>query len=515
MRFYTYITVFIAGFVTLGVELAAARLLGNVYGTSNFVWATIIGLILLYLSAGYFIGGRWADRSPHAHTFYTILAWGAFSVGLIPVVAQPLLRWAADAVLALNAPVAGGAFVTTLLLFSIPITLLGCVTPFATRLLIQDVHQAGQVSGRISAVSTTGSLLGTFLPVMVLIPAIGTRLTYLLLATLLLLFALGGLLVHHRRRFWWHLGLLPLLMVFGWWASSGSLKPTAGLLYEHESSYNLIQVVEHDQSRYLLLNEGQGIHSLYNPNGLQTNGTWDYFLCAPFFNAAPVLPSSVDSLAIVGLAAGTIAKQYTQVYGAIPIDGIEIDPEIVAVGQKYFALNEPNLNVMIGDARWELTHSPRQYAVIGIDAYRLPYIPWQLTTVEFFQAAQDHLTVNGSLVINVGRTPTDRRLIAALYTTLRQIFPSVHVMDVAGTFNSILVATQQPSSPQNLQANLQALPADANPLLRNALQLAVASLQPEPAAGLIFTDDRAPIEQLTNAIVLQYLLGDGLKMLTE
>ena len=173
-------TVFVAGMVSLGVEIAASRLLGNVFGTSNLVWANIIGLILLYLTVGYFIGGRWADKSPHEKTFYQIVCWAAFTVGLIPFFARPILLFAAQGVERLNAPVAGGSFLATLLLFIVPVTLLASRRlPFVFRRTTSI--KSATLPGRIYAISTLGSLVGTFLPVLVLIPTLGTNRTYLFL----------------------------------------------------------------------------------------------------------------------------------------------------------------------------------------------------------------------------------------------------------------------------------------------------------------------------------------------
>jgi len=168
------LAVFVSGMTTLGVELTASRLLGNVFGTSNIVWANIIGLILVYLTAGYFIGGRWADRSPFSGTFYRLLAWGAFFAGIVPLVARPVLRLAASSVESLDTTVMLGSFLGVLVLFSVPVTLLGCVSPFAIRLALRQTDQAGTVSGKLYAISTLGSILGTFLPVLWLIPTIGT-----------------------------------------------------------------------------------------------------------------------------------------------------------------------------------------------------------------------------------------------------------------------------------------------------------------------------------------------------
>jgi spermidine synthase len=223
----------------------------------------------------------------------------------------------------------------------------------------------------------------------------------------------------------------------------------------------------------------------------------------------------VASLGLVGLAAGTIARQYTAAFGPIPIDGIEIDPAIVAVGRQYFDMNEPNLNVIIQDGRWAMDHSTQRYSVIGVDAYRLPYIPWNLTTREFFQAVRAHLSHDGVLVINVGRTFDDRRLVEAMAGTLESVFPSVYVVDVPDTFNSILYATVQPTQRANLAANLGALDAGAPAVLRDSLARAVANLQPTPQSSTVFTDDLAPVEQLTNSIVIHFVLEGGFSQLQQ
>ncbi|MBP7692647.1 MAG: fused MFS/spermidine synthase [Anaerolineales bacterium] len=511
-RPYLLLTVFTAGLTTLAVELSASRLLGNIFGTSNLVWANVIGLILLYLAAGYFIGGRWADRSPHPRTFYSLLVAAAFLSGLVPLVARPVLRFAAEAMATLDAAVAGGSFLAVLILFSAPVTLLGCASPFAIRLAITDPAQAGQVSGRIYAISTLGSLVGTFAPVLVFIPWIGTTRTFLFFAGLLFAVAWGGLWQADRRRALWALLLPAVVAVSAWLSLSGSLRPVEGLLPESEveSEYNFIQVIQRGDTRYLLLNEGQGLHSVYNPHQLETFGTWDYFLAAPFFNDPP---APVESLAVVGLAAGTIPKQFTAVYGPLPIDGFEIDGAIVETGRRFFAMTEPNLNVFVQDGRWGLAHSPRRYSVISVDAYRLPYIPWHLTTKEFFQEARAHLTDTGVLVINVGRTFTDRRLVDALAGTLRAVFPSVHAVDVPNSFNTILYATVQPTRAETLLLNRARLPAAAHPLLRSVLDRAAQNQQPDPASDIVYTDDWAPIEQVTNALVIDFFLAGQVEQL--
>jgi len=282
------------------------------------------------------------------------------------------------------------------------------------------------------------------------------------------------------------------------------------MIFQRESAYNYIQVARWGSANVLLLNEGQGIHSMYypeQPDYIRTNGTWDYFLVAPFFNAPPYTVDDVDSLVMIGLAGGTTPKQYTRVFGPIPIDGMEIDPEIVAVGREYFGMDEPNLNVIVQDGRFALAASDKTYDVAAIDAYRLPYIPWNLSTVEFFQDVHDHLSTDGVVAINVGRTVEDRRLIEAFAATLGQVFASVHVMDVAGSCNSIMVATVQPTTPENLIANLALLPEGAHPLLRETLAKGYAQIRPTPSGGTVFTDDRAAVEQMTDVLLVSFVLS--------
>lgn len=270
MRKYLYFTVFVSGMTTMAAEFGASRLLGNIFGTSNPVWAVIIGLILVYLTAGYFLGGRWADRSPHPRTMYAILSWGAFTLGFVPYIATPVLRLAANAFDSLQIGILAGAFVGVLVLFTVPVTLFGMISPFAIRLTMNDAGKAGNVSGTIYGISTIGSFIGTFLPTLLLIPTIGTTRTFLVFSLVLLFVALAGLGLTVGRRavfmYLWMVLALVLLAIFG---GRGGIKRSNGQIYETESAYNYIQVVEFNGTRYLRLNEGQGIHSEYNPQTLE------------------------------------------------------------------------------------------------------------------------------------------------------------------------------------------------------------------------------------------------------
>lgn len=507
-RHTLHLLVFAAGFTSLGVELAASRLLDPWFGNSILVWASLIGLILAYLALGYWLGGRLADRGPQPHLLYTIVAAAAALVGLTPLIARPVLRVAAGAFVAYDAATLAGSFAATLALFSLPVILLGMVSPFAIRLLVAGAEDAGRVAGRVFALSTLGSILGVFLPVLLLIPNLGTRRTFLTMALALLAPAVIALARCRRARalFFALIWIVLLLLTL---RPSGAIHPEATVLFETESRYNYIQVVQNGDEIVLKLNEGAGVHSVYRPGGGLTDGIWDYFLLAPFFAPAPVRPADVGSLLMIGLAAGATPKLYTAAYGPIPIDGVELDPAIIAAGRRYFAMTEPNLTAVAQDGRYFLSHRAGTYDVIAIDAYRPPYIPFHLTTAEFFQLVRDHLAPNGVVAVNAARAPGDDALIDALAATLSAIFPAVFILDEPAPpgmlGNSLIVATNRPATLADFLANSADL---SEPLLAKVARRARPHARIAPAHGPILTDDKAPIEQIIHGIVARYLLGD-------
>ncbi len=517
MKKYLYFTVLVAGMTTLAAELAASRLIGNVFGTSNLVWASIIGLILIYLTVGYFLGGRWADRQPEAPAMYRILAWGAFTLGVVPYVANPVLQLAAKAFEGLDVAVLFGSFAAVLVLFSVPVTLLGTISPFAIRLSLEDPTTSGMTAGRIYGISTLGSFIGTFIPVLLTIPTIGTRNTFLVFSLILLVVALVGLgRFGGRSLLIKHLWMPIVLLLLAALSTGQTLKNSTGQVYETESAYNYIQVQQVNGLTLLRLNDGEGVHSVYSPDTLNYGGPWAEFLVGPYFyqNATP---AQVRRIAIVGLAAGTTARQATAVYGPIPIDGFELDPRIIEIGAKYFDENLSNLSIHIGDGRWNLEQSPNQYDIIAVDAYRPPYIPPHMTTREFYQICYEHLTNMGVLTINVGSVPGDRRLIDGLATTMATVFPSIYVMDIPGTLNSMIFATRQPTTAASFAANLARFSqrSDIHPLLLATMQSTFANLKPDYDITQVFTDDRAPIEWIVNDMVIRFALGGQLEGLQQ
>jgi hypothetical protein len=259
-----------------------------------------------------------------------------------------------------------------------------------------------------------------------------------------------------------------------------------------------------------VLNEGHAIHSIYDDGMLLTEGPWDYFMVAPLF-VQDRHPAKIDSAMLIGLAGGTVARQLTAAYGPIPIDGVEIDPEVATVGRKYFALDQlTNLNIIVEDGRWVLRTSDQHYDLIGIDAYRQPYIPFQLTSREFFQEVSDHLNPNGVAVVNAGRTTTDFRLVDAISSTMRAVFQHVYVIDVDRYTNSIIVGTNGPASIATFAANLASVPGDSPIRPVGEWSLATGNMREVFPGGPVFTDDLAPVE-----FVIDQMLIDAAREVTQ
>jgi predicted membrane-bound spermidine synthase len=493
-----YLAVFVGGVSSIGIEITASRLIAPYFGSSTIIWATVIGLTLLYLSLGYYIGGKLADRYPSERFFYSTFVVSALGTAIIPILSRPILNASLSAFNNLNVGAFYGALIGILVLFIVPITVLGCVSPLALRLRLRGVEEVGGTAGALYALSTVGSIVGSFLPVIVLTPYLGTRWTFYIFAIALGLMGLIGLLRgRNLRSIGTTVAVLVLVLALALFGPNGNLRQAeAGqLLYEGESEYNYIQVVRNGDEVGLVLNDGHAIHSIYNPNQLLTEGPWDYFMMGPFFNLNQQ-PADVRSLALIGLA--------------VQIDGVEIDPEIVKIGREYFNMNEPNLNVIVEDGRYFLRTTTKTYDVIGVDAYRQPYIPFQLTTKEFFQESADHLNDNGVMILNAGRFGTDYRLVNAVASTMRAVFPNVYLIDVGRFSNTMVIATKKPTQIANYAANIAKLPQGSPLRTIGDLSLSTGNVREWTGNDMVFTDDHAPIE-----FVIDRLIVDAARKETE
>ena len=496
--------VFVSGMASLGVEFGASRLLAPYFGTSLYVWGVLIGLVLVYLSVGYVVGGRLADRYPSDAVLYQITAWAGLWIGLIPLVSYPILLASQQGFKDLSVGLVLGTLLAVVLMFAAPVILLGCVSPFAIRLLLKDVATGGNTAGRVYALSTAGSILGTFLPVFWFIPTYGTRPTLEGFGLVLVAVSVAGL--WPRRRLY---AAFVVAVLLAWILLPAGIKPPqiGRLIYEKDSAYNYIQVVQDGSRTDLILNEGQAIHSIYDSQGLLTGGPWDYMVIADAFRPAQSSEARPQKVAILGLAGGTAARQYTAAFGpGVRITGVEIDPAIISVAHRYFHLDEPNVDVVNADARYWLDTQAGRYDVVVLDAYQQPYIPFHLTTKEFFSQVRDHLDPGGVAVVNAGRTEKDYRLVAALASTMAAVYPSVFLVDVPSFTNTLIYASTQPVTVADVEHNLGLY---AEPLAAQVASSAAGqgALRVSPYRGQVFTDDLAPVERLIDEIIFSYATG--------
>jgi spermidine synthase len=489
--------VFVVGTGSLGAEIAAVRLLAPYFGASTIVWANTIGVVLVALSVGYWLGGRLADRHPHMRALCLLSLVAAALLALVPFAADPLLDVAVDALDQISAGAFIGSLLAVLVLVAVPVLLLGAVSPYAIRLAVSTVEEAGTVAGRLYALSTAGSLVGTLVSALLFIPLLGTRRTFLIFALAISLVAVLGL--RPVRRY----AVAPAVIAALIALPVGTLKAKTDLgrvIAEKETPYQYARVIEaRDGTRYLELNEGQAQHSVYKPRTVLTGDVWDGPLVLPFTG----LDRPPRRIAILGNAAGTTARAYGRFFPATRVDGVEIDAELSDLGRRYFDMRNPRLRLYHEDARPFLRRTEARYDVIMVDAYRQPYIPFYLTTREFFELCRDRLIPGGVLIVNAGHPEDQDDLERVLTATIGKVLHSV-LRDPIEPTNTLIVASDRPVSSSRLRAARSSLPAG----LRPTAAAAAARLERPLRGGSVYTDDKAPVEWLIDKSIVDYAAGE-------
>ncbi|MBW3536132.1 MAG: fused MFS/spermidine synthase, partial [Gemmatimonadetes bacterium] len=464
------LTVFVVGTGSLGAEITVARLMAPYFGDSTLVWANIIGVVLLALSLGYWLGGRLADRNPTSQGMYTLVLVAAVLLAAIPFVADPILGVAVGALDSVEAGAFAGSLLGVLALVAVPVMLLGAIAPYAVRLGVERVEESGGVAGRLYALSTVGSLAGNFLASLALIPFVGTTRAFLFFAFIIAVIGVWGL---ARAPF----VLVPAGLVLLAAVPVGTVKAAtpagAEVIWEAQTPYQYARVIEFQEGeRWLELNEGQAIHSIYKPGTVLTDDIWDEYLVAPF----TVLERPPRRIAILGNAAGTVSRAYEELFPRTSIDGVEIDGELTEVGRELFDMSNPRLTTHTADARPWLAATQQRYDAIFVDAYRQPYIPFYLTTREFFALAREKLNPGGVVVVNVGHPEGYDDLEAVLGRTMAEVFPTV-MRDPAEDANTLLIGTtDRGAGPPRLRAAIPSLPEQIRPRAREAAARLAARL---------------------------------------
>jgi spermidine synthase len=461
----------------MSLEFAASRLYAPYFGNSIYVWGSLISLVMVALSGGYALGGWLADRSSSdTGLFALILASGLYQLVVVFAAYAILIRlW--------QMPEFSGTGIATLILFVPPTLALATASPFVIRLLAREGH-VGTIAGKVCALSTAGSVAGILATSLLLVPRLGTRTTLELLCALSILLGAAGLAVSKRVG---TLGLLPLVVVL----FVPKTKLSQPYVWRAESVYNSVSVVKTHGLKMLILNSPRYVQTIQ-----KESGDWGGYYYENFALGPLIVPA--QRLLVMGLGAGGSIISTRVTAPQIQIDAVEIDPKVVEAAVRYFGLpaSDKNLRVHVADARPWLAHDTQRYDFVHVDLYQGgPYIPFYLTTVEFFRSVRQHMTDGGLLMMNVLDAAQQHELLYAIGATLKQVFPTV--MALPGQGNTIVFAF---SAPRTLASVRQALsnytgPEEVQTLARSAAN-SMVDLQ-IPAGTQFLTDDRAPIEAMT------------------
>lgn len=489
------VTTFTIGFCVVGMELVSSRLLAPAFGTSIFVWSSIIGIVLLGLSVGYYFGGMLADKKPHLSVLTgLVLAAGAYFL-FIPTLNEVIVNFTNSIIYSNFQSEIGfylSVFAAGLIIFGLPIILLGMTSPMIVKMYSMQTNAVGESAGVVFAVSTVGSILGTILPTLLFMPKFGTRNTIFGFAVILIVL---GLVNFSLKK------VIAVILVVAASYSASFLpanKFPYKVLAQTESLYHHIKVVEDDsQNRYLVFNEALSAESVYKPNSILTGSFYDYYSFLPYKFLASAKPVKV---LLLGVAGATIPRQYNHFFGdQVEIDAVEIDKKVIEVAREYFDLDALRLNLIIEDGRKFLSETKNKYDIIIVDVFQNElYIPWTFTTQEFWKLAKERLTNAGLVAINVHSSNNKTDLLKYIANTQAFVFNHVYFSDFKKGlgFSYMITASQQPVSFEFSQYNgaLKGLYTD----LKNTSEV---EFNPKEK---ILTDDWSPIEQLFEHSVSVY-----------
>lgn len=533
-RSYLYITEFFAGMGVMAVELGASRLMAPYFSSSQIVWTIIISTIMIAMALGNLYGGRTADRDGNPDRLYLRILIASVWIAAIPVLGKYVIL-AVSAALIFT--VSGNllviaAFAACMLIFVFPCFLLGTVTPSLVKFAVNRLDDSGSTVGRLNAFNTVGSILGTFLPTFVTIPAVGTAVSFLIFSGILLVLALIYFAAGRVRRKSCAAALLLFLLCtavgndgsFAFWEK--------GLAYEGESIYNYLQVKEDEHTAVLSTNVLFGVQSILRKDEALTGMYYDYAMAAPIMaglrraeensglspedgagageggaaseeqqaGQPAVMQRKVTgketdglTLLVLGMGTGTYARQCSRYFEDMEITGVEIDQKITELARTYFDLEE-SIPVVTYDGRAYLQADRGQYDVIMVDAYQDITIPFQMSSLEFFRIVEEHLKPGGVMIVNMNlRSGSEGSINQYLADTIANVFPYVYTADVPGNTNRELFASRAAFDREAFSSYLAARgPGE----LREVMTAAAAGLVPYERGDYLLTDDRAPVELL-------------------
>ncbi len=496
-KIFLYLTEFFAGMSVMAVELGASRLLAPYFSSSQIVWTIIIGTIMIAMALGNIYGGRSADKNPNPDKLYTRIIIAAIWIALIPVVGRYIiLLISALLIFAVNSNfliIAG--FAACMVIFVFPLFLLGTVTPSLVKFTVDNLDDNGKLVGNLNASNTIGSIIGTFVPTFISIPAVGTSITFLIFAGILLTLAVvyfvSGKISNFLKAPKLPISIFIFLVCvllghnnsFAFWQND--------LTYEGESIYNYLQVYEDDREVVFSTNVLFGVQSVYMKEKGLTGFYYDYAMAAPFMTG--INEKDGINILILGNGTGTYATQCKRYFDNVDITGVEIDQKITDLAIEYFELPE-DVEVVTYDGRAYLNAIDEKYDVIMVDAYQDITIPFQMSSVEFFTLVKDHLKDDGVMVVNMNMRGKDSEddICHHLSDTISTVFSERYTVN-SGSTNRELFASNNPQMLEVFAKNVEMEDDAALILMMNRVTDQITVYEP---GEHLMTDDKAPVELL-------------------
>ncbi len=497
-KLYLYMTEFFAGMAVMAVELGASRLLAPYFSSSQIVWTIIIGTIMIAMALGNIYGGRTADKNPNPDTLYKRILIASIWIAAIPVVGKYIIIGISGLLIftVSNNFLVIAAFAACMIIFVFPLFLLGTVTPSLVKYSVDSLDDNGKTVGNLGAFNTIGSIIGTFLPTFVTIPAVGTAVTFLIFAGVLFLLAVIYFISTKSKKGKLVVGAVAFLLCSVLGTTSGFAFWENDLAFEGESIYNYLQVKEDEKQVLLSTNVLFGVQSVLEKEEQLTGMYYDYAMAAPLM--AGIQEKEDLDVLILGMGTGTYATQCERYFDHINVEGVEIDEKITDLAKEYFELSD-DVKVTTYDGRAYLNAVDQKYDVIMVDAYQDITIPFQMSSVEFFSDVRDHLTEDGVMVVNMNmRGNEEGNINQYLADTISSIFPEVYTVDVKNATNRELFASNNPDMIERMNLERETI---SNEELSAMMEKVSSTIIPYEAGEYIMTDDKAPVELLGMRVI--------------
>ena len=506
-KWFLYLTEFFAGMSVMAVELGASRLMAPYFSSSQIVWTVIIGVIMIAMAVGNIWGGSMADKSKSPDRLYRRVIIAAIWIALIPFAGRWLIAGISILLAAFITKnfLVWAAFAACLVIFAFPCVLLGTVTPSLTKFTVDNLDDTGKTVGRLNALNTVGSIIGTFVPTFITIPAVGTAATFLIFAGVLAAIGIAYFVFERRRTA--SGGIAAVLIIalcfalpgysFAFWEND--------LALEDESIYNYLQVNDDAHQTVLSTNVLFGVQSVQIKDAELTGMYYDYALAAPCMAGMDGSDNGSRSVMILGMGSGTFANYCTRFYPGVSVMGAEIDSKIADIAYDYFDLPE-SVEVAVADGRAYLTASDEKFDVIMVDAYQDITIPFQLSSREFFTEVSKHLKPDGVMVVNLNMTSRENGSINEyLCDTMASVFEHTYVADVTGNTNTEVFCTNSDGLLERFDLSRSKL---ENARYAAMMENVAASLTEYEGGELILTDDKAPVELLGMRVLDELIAGE-------